>query len=231
MEISADLENKNWYLEHKDDIHNDVQGFLEHVRPLLEKDYGEDKAQTILSKTWQDFDASLGSLPYIGGHANPLTFNLYVSAACLSLYKVLGSAPLTGKYLYQACFALYRSLPQEKEGEAIPAEELAYKLGLGAEESKKRKYPGDWVYDFIPGDDSLDFGIDYTECGIVKYFKSRGAEEFTPYLCLLDFPLSIVMDTGLVRTTTLACGGSCCDFRFRTGRKVQMEWEPDYVRE
>jgi hypothetical protein len=88
------------------------------------------------------------------------------------------------------------------------------------------------VLTFVEGDGkSFDFGVDYTECGIVKYYRAQNADELAPYLCLGDFPLSQVLGTGLVRTTTLARGGPWCDFRFKNGRPIQMEWTPDFLKE
>jgi len=53
----------------------------------------------------------------------------------------------------------------------------------------------------------------------------------TPYLCLGDFPASQAYDSGLVRITTLARGGPRCDFRFKKGRPIQVEWTPEFLKE
>ena len=90
----------------------------------------------------------------------------------------------------------------------------------------------DWVLTFVEGDgNTFDFGVDYIECGLCKYTHAQGADELTQYLCLGDFPASRVYDTGLVRTMTLACGGPRCDFRFKRGRPIEMEWTPDFLKE
>ena len=70
----------------------------------------------------------------------------------------------------------------------------------------------------------LDFGMDFTECAICKFFHAQGADEFTPFLCSLDFPMSKALGTGLVRTMTLAEGAEKCDFRYKRGREVKQEW-------
>jgi hypothetical protein len=97
--------------------------------------------------------------------------------------------------------------------------------------SEKSPHPGDWKLVFVEGDGlNFDFGVDYTECGIVKFYQAQHAEELAPYMCLGDFPLSQALDTGLARTTTLARGGPRCDFRFKAGRPVQMEWMPEFLK-
>jgi hypothetical protein len=93
--------------------------------------------------------------------------------------------------------------------------------------SQERAYPEDWVFDFVEGDGKeFDWGIDYTECGIVKFFRAQGAEELAPYMCLADYPMSEAFDTGLVRNTTIAGGSERCDFRFKRGREIRRDWRP-----
>ncbi len=78
----------------------------------------------------------------------------------------------------------------------------------------------DWVADFIHGDgNSFDFGIDYHYCPCLAYFSSRDAKEIAPYFCLVDFPEHSLMETGLMRTQTLAQGNDVCDFRYKKGRR------------
>ena len=96
--------------------------------------------------------------------------------------------------------------------------------------SQKRQYPADWVFALVEGDGNFDMGVDYQECGICKYYAAQKATELTPYLCLLDFPMSRAQNTGLVRSTTLAHGGARCDFRYKVGRDIQMEWTPDFLK-
>ena len=92
--------------------------------------------------------------------------------------------------------------------------------------SQQRRYPDDWVFDFVEGD-GQDFavGVDYTECGVVKYLAREGAPELAPYLCWVDYPQFAAMDLKLVRTETLAQGGQRCDFRVSRGQPVRVEPE------
>ena len=58
-------------------------------------------------------------------------------------------------------------------------------------------------------------GVSRLECGIRKFYAAHNAEEFARYVCALDFIASDYFGWGLVRTTTLAEGDRCCDFRFK----------------
>ena len=51
---------------------------------------------------------------------------------------------------------------------------------------------------FVEGDgDDFDWGMDYTECGIVKFLRAQGAGDLAPYFCLADFPMSDAFGLGL----------------------------------
>lgn len=83
-----------------------------------------------------------------------------------------------------------------------------------AESTHCKTFENDWVVDLLPGNGSFDLGYDYLECGICKLCRDEGCPEYAKYLCRLDYLLADIMGLNLVRTSTLADGGSMCDFRF-----------------
>ena len=92
--------------------------------------------------------------------------------------------------------------------------------------SQQRRYPEDWVFEVVEGNgQGFAFGVDYTECGIVKYLAREGAPELAPYLCWIDYPQFAAMHLRLDRTETLAQGGQRCDFRMSRGKPVKVEPE------
>ncbi|MGZ7135813.1 MAG: L-2-amino-thiazoline-4-carboxylic acid hydrolase, partial [Methanobacterium sp.] len=68
----------------------------------------------------------------------------------------------------------------------------------------------------------FDYGLDFTECGIQKFFHKYDADEFTPYLCAMDIIMSDIANAGLHRTETLAEGGNKCNFRYKKGRETKV---------
>jgi hypothetical protein len=95
--------------------------------------------------------------------------------------------------------------------------------------SQERHYPDDWIFDIVEADGkNFQFGVDYTECGIVKYLTKQNAIELAPYLCWLDFPMCAAMRVKLVRTETIAQGGEKCNFRFARGPAAQVK--PDFLK-
>jgi hypothetical protein len=226
----------NYYLRHQESIMESIDPFFKAIRNRLIQTDGYDSAANLAALTRQRFGVLLEKLPYIGGDANTLTSTLYLSTIALAFYQVMKQKSETleksGKILYQAMRALILT-PEVLGGADVrmansqAAQEFFRKA---AAFSQKRQYPEDWVYSFVEGDGtSFDYGVDYQECAICKYFKSQNAFELARYLCLGDFPTSQQYETGLVRTTTLANGGPVCDFRFQAGRQPQIEWMPDFL--
>ena len=228
--------NQNYYLANKSKIKKEVDELCGYVRKVSAGRYGDDLAGTLVKETIQGFDGLLPDLPYIGGFANDLTANLYQSAAGLAFYRTMlahgKTLEETGEILFRATELQFSSIPLggmvARMATSKPAKDKNRAEAAG---SQKRQYPGDWVFDFIDGDGKeFDYGIDYTECGICKYYQAQGAAEMIPYMCLLDYPVSAALNSGLVRTTTLGRGGARCDFRYRIGRPVQLDWTPDFLK-
>jgi hypothetical protein len=225
---------ETYYTDRHDSFEKENRKQFNAIQPLLAQKWDEKTADEVFEATFRRFDELLPDLPYIGGSSNDLTANLVSSAAGLAFYWEMKSrgveAQEVGQMLFQAITILFAADPMSGiMGKAANSDLSQAKMKKEAEESHKRLYPEDWVFEFVEGGEDFDYGIDYTECGICKYYQAQGAQEFTPYMCLLDVPISRAMGTGLVRTQTLARGGKCCDFRYRSGRDVKAEWDPGYV--
>lgn len=221
----------NYYLARKTQLLGDFDQFLTTVKEVLASQYGGDDADEITQEMRREYESLIPQLPYIGGKKNRLTRNLVGTTSSLALFKVLRARGETTEHIaklhqqmieqYLSClpkwpFRLIRGVLSTKFGQAV----IKRMLKRAAATSQRREYAGDFVFHFVEGDgQSFDFGIDYTECAIVKFFRSQGAEEFTRYVCLYDYPHSRLTATGLARTMTLAEGAEKCDFRFRIGRE------------
>ena len=77
--------------------------------------------------------------------------------------------------------------------------------------------------------EAFEFGIDMTECGIVKFLHAEGADELCPYLCDIDYVSAEAMGIGLRRTKTLAWGCDRCDFRLSRDAVTPALWPPAFV--
>jgi hypothetical protein len=228
------MQAENWYLENKSKIMRQVTFALRHYRRHFAEAYGKEEGAAIAREALQGFEALLPDLPYIGGDENTNTRSLYLSAAMLAMYRSLqargASVEEAARLIYLGTASFFTSFPtrwlMRWQGRRLLGRKLQDQRRHAATISQQRRYPDDWVFEFVEGDGhAFDFGIDYTECGIVKYLAREGAPELAPYLCWIDYPQFAAMHLRLDRTETLAQGGQCCDFRMSRGQPVHVEPE------
>jgi hypothetical protein len=213
----------------------DFDQFAAAAKEVLASRYGEEDAQHIIQQMRREVELLIPQLPYIGGKKNRLTESLTGTSASLALFKVLrkrgettariGSVHhhIVEKYMSSLPrwrFRLMRAILSTGLGLAI----IKRSIKRAAARWQERRYANDFVFRYVEGDGrAYDFGIDYEECAVVKFFRRQGADEFTPYVCLYDYSHSRLAGTGLVRTMTLAEGAETCDFRFRIGREPENQ--------
>ena len=181
------------------------------------------------------FRALIPHLPFVGGAENLNTPFLIQAGWYIAFYKAMQAhgktALVAGKITYDLVEAEWSRTPPDearRRGDLMFSTQELAKLQGYCRRTQQRRYPGDWVATFIPGDgQTFDFGYDYAECGALKFFRSQGAAAMAPYFCLADFPRSRALGTGLVRTRTLAFGDDCCNFRYRQGRPVNQDWSTE----
>jgi len=199
------------------------------ARKVVAAHYGDRFTDAIAVEARQEYESLTPQLPYIGGRENPLTQIMVAAGMFLALYKPLkahGKAvEEIGALVYEAVERAYDLFPRHSEwpryllrlhGRLSFTKHSLRKARVMALESQKRRHAGDWVYSFVEGDgEEFDYGLDFEECGMCKFFQAQGAAEFAPYMCRLDFIASDRLGWGLVRTGTIAEGAEKCDFRYR----------------
>ncbi len=200
--------------------------WLEHAQPVFEPLLGSELTETLIREAPDRYDTLLPELPYIGGDANPLTPTLIGSAWWLVVYRVLAEhgkqaedVGILIRAFHDAKVAQISPEERQKIGKHRFSETYLDQQRTLAAESQQRRYPGDWVYVFIEGEgESCDYGIDYLECAIHKFYTAQGVPELTRWICRADFYTSAALELGLRRTCTLAAGCAKCDFRYKQGR-------------
>ena len=225
--------DKEYYTSRKSELLERFDEDAQYWTQVIASNYDRDFANIILREAREEYDALIPEVPYIGGDENHLTSSLIRSARCLSLYEAMKARGITvkeiGKILYDA--TLVRGAgPPVPPSEWLSPEDLMKRRRERAKRSQERRYPEDWVYEFVEGDGvEFDYGYDFIECGTQKFYHVQGADEFLPFYCFLDFATSKASGLGLARTMTLAEGYEKCDFRFKRGRKVEQEWPPPFL--
>lgn len=221
---------ERYHLTRKADILAMFDDYARAWRPLLGGHHGEGLAAAVVEEARRRQETLIPAIPYIGGDENPMTRHLIRSTASLVLYQAMKAhgrtAEETGRVLYQAIEARVRRLPLLAP--ATP-DEVTRKREQ-ARESQERRYPGDWVWEFVEGDGrEFEYGYDFTECGTQKLYQACGADGFLPFYCYLDFAAYRTAGWSFLRTMTLAEGRPKCDFRFRKGGRTKRGWPPPFA--
>lgn len=219
-------EESNYYLSRVDEYWKQLGRLFKSSRKILPNYIDADPAEKVEGETYTEFKSLLAVLPYIGGEANILTFTFVSSAAALGYMRVLEKYGLPvatiGNVLNKVYADVHASLPGVVRWLLRRSEfskRHCAQLQDYARESQLRQYPANWVMEYVEGDGvEFDYGCDYTECAVLKFYRAMDTERFMPYVCVMDFTASHVLRTGLQRTTSLYYGGPCCDFRYQQNR-------------
>jgi len=225
-----------YYISHKPRLLKDFDKAARSVGPVLTH-YAGDQAEALIQEARREYEMLIPDLPYVGGR-QPFTQFLIFTAWYLAMYRVLKAhgrtVEETGQIAYQVSHAFLQTYPRivlRLLGSRRFSRRHIAEARRRAAESLSRPYPGDWVYTFVEGDgEHFDWGVDYTECGAYEFLKSHGAGELAQYLCPVDILYSDAFGWGLMRTSTLAEGYDCCDFRFKKGGRTQVA-VPEAMRE
>jgi len=239
MKMTSLTENasSDYYTAQAHRLLKDFDKVAKHYRNVLKSHLGDEASDQIICESRQEFQRLIPEIPYIGGKKNRLTRVLIGCTMALALYRVLKSRGRSveeiGKMVVEIEEDRVQSYPKfflRLLGRSIHSPLGKNRIKKMAEESQKRLYPGGWVATFVEGDDKeFDFGIDYTECGLCKFFHQQGADELTQYLCLWDYVAQRAMNTGFSRSMTLAEGADRCDFRWKKGRETKPAWPPPWL--
>jgi len=204
--------------------------------PLADR-FGEETAEVMRKEILDEYRRLVPQVPDIGGRRNIYSFDLEASAWFLAIYRVVvrhgASLEATGEVLHTIVGLELGRLPRIMRSilrQYRFSRLRMRKLEKAAQRSQVRRYPGDWVFEVVDGEGKpFDFGIDMTECGVLKFYHDQGADELVPYLCELDYLSAEIMGVGLQRTKTLAWGCDRCDFRMTKDGTTSAAWPPRFV--
>jgi hypothetical protein len=219
----------NYYTTQREALLEEFDSLFKFARPHLVTECGKINAAAIIADTRRQFAALIPDIPYIGGRDNVLTENLVMSAWCLAFFRVMKNWGRSRSEAYAIIYSLVDQWLRRNPSSHVKATGALRRapiyissLKKHAQHSLLREFPGDWVYTFVEGDgNEFDYGLDYTECGICKFFHDQAADDLVPYLCALDFPLTRARGLAMKRTMTLSSGAQKCDFRICTARKLE----------
>ncbi|MBN1382795.1 MAG: L-2-amino-thiazoline-4-carboxylic acid hydrolase [Deltaproteobacteria bacterium] len=217
-----------------------LDNFYQSTKTVLTGRFGKQQAGTIVKEIKTAYAGLVPSVPYIGGKKNIFTEWLDYGVYYLAAYNVLKKAGLSVDQVGEIIFRTYETMADypkwllKRIGKLKYGESYISHLKAATEKSQLRRYPGDWVCEFVTGNgQDFDYGLDITDCGICKFYKAHNVEELAPFMCLSDYVVSKAFDRGLVRYHTVAEGDDRCDFRFKAGRETFVNplrdgWPPKF---
>ena len=194
--------------------------------------YGDRIAAEMITEMRKEYESLIPAIPYIGENNSRLNY-LIPAVVQLAHYSALKKFEVTLKEFYILCMEPYRdyiySSPERNRHVSgylyCKSKLLRSMFKNNINQTQEHLYEGDWVGAFVEGDGvEFDWGIDYTECGICKFYQSQGETELLPWLCKTDFIQSKAYNTGYTRAKTLAAGDAVCDMRWQWDRAVEIPY-------
>jgi hypothetical protein len=223
----------NYYIARQSTLLRRFDKATARIFHVLVSRYGREQAGKLTHEARREYEAIIPHLPSIGPR-NPFMVFFIPTGWHAGLYRVLQRRGRTveeaGQVIYDMTEAYVKSIPafvRRIIGSLWFSYLFLKRLKRRAVQSQKRKYPGDFVFQYIEGDgQTFDYGIDFIECANCKFLREQGMDELAPYVCAGDKHASELLGWGLMRTMTLADGHEKCDFRFKKGGKTRVKISP-----
>jgi hypothetical protein len=183
--------------------------------------FDRDFSLLVHEKARQQFENLIKDIPYVGGRKNSFSGMLINSAVILALYRALKNEEVSleefGEILEEITIAYMNSFPawvRKLAGKLWMSRLFNRLLMKQSKISQQRNYEDDFVYEVVSGEGRYKWGINYIECGIVKFLHKQGEVELAKHACILDYLMFPAIGVDLKRTGTIAQGCKHCDFRF-----------------
>ncbi|MCR5490871.1 MAG: L-2-amino-thiazoline-4-carboxylic acid hydrolase [Bacilli bacterium] len=188
--------------------------FEKEVIPYTETNCPDLDIKPFKKRLKQEYKAMVKRTPGVGSmKENPLSVVMYMACFGLSYYKA-GQGKISEDHFAGMIQAVCKSETMKKfyKGRYVFDEKNIAKYDKIHENSKKRKYPMDWVGEFRYDPSVPEFYLTYRECGICKLAKQENLSFLVKHMCLMDYPAIEYMKGKLLRSKTLGKGDECCDF-------------------
>jgi len=229
----------NYYLNMKPKLLKDFDKASKVIGKVLEQRFDESTTTQLMVSIRNEYESLIPRLPYIGGKSNINNSGFIESAWVLAMIRSLEKKGLSvhdiGEILYCFSEAWVEFMPRIKKwltGKMFFSIMIRRRLRKQAQKSQLRTYPDDWVFEYVEGDgETFDFGLDYTECAICKFYREQDAEKYLPFICLGDYPMFRAFGVGMKRTQTIGNGAESCDIRFKRNETTDKGWPPEGLEE
>ena len=232
----------DFYIRRKSKLLALFQEDLKVAKQLLLEKFDEEKTNTLLVEIVKEYEKVLPEAQYVGGNKNPFTFYLTGAVGVFSIIRVLEKEGLTYREIGEFTFRFNETLNEIREAnlnkvgqshaDQIFTDGYMQFMKDFARESQERRFPGDWVLEFIDGEGQpFTYGFNFVQCGSNELAKKLGMEKYMPFICLGDFAEATAGGFGFTRTQTLGNGAPICDHRYIQGGSTPRAWPPETIQE
>ncbi len=192
---------------------------VHYARPPLDTRFGRERAGKILDETFKRCASRPRGVPQESSLGGRLM--VYLAALTAALYSVLVDEGLDRAQARAETANITRSI-YDKMAEVpwliarISTVSPIARLERATNAFRRFPFgPPAYVMEDVPSDDRT-VAFDVKRCPVATYFRAQGLSELcVESFCNLDFALAERWGARLERTTTLAAGDTCCNFRWR----------------
>lgn len=227
---------KTEYSYNREQLFGRLERLIGTVKTALSDKYSAADIDSIVVETIKEIELLFPHIPYIGGKENFSLNDFFDSVLLLALFKELSkrgsSVRDVGQILYE--IREIQAFSQSKLMKFLSAKLMFTFLIKNGFKRKIKKitqanYSENWKIEFVKGDgEEFDWGMDYHECAVKKFYEKHGGEELLPYICMSDYAMfNALKNVEFKRTHTIAGGGPYCDFRFKKGGSTPRGWPPE----
>ncbi len=231
--------NNNYYFTIHLKMIKEFNAIFNSSYDLLLNYFSDSEIDELKKKCMLEYETLYPQLPYIGGKENRETIHLIMGAIILAIAGELEKKDLSthqiGEIIFKSFERYFKMRPIALRciiGKFVSSSFFRRWMKTQVQFNTVKKYRDSFkmeLVDIVESD--YDFGYNYTECALYKFFSKKNAEKYLPYICLGDYALFRSLGIGFKRTQTIANGGSLCDFRFKKGLKTQQGWPPEELEE
>jgi len=239
---------KRFYEKKKQKMMERFERFLMIIKSHLKLIFSDSKTEELLVKMQNEYENLYSQLPYLGTRKSSLLFLLIDSTSLLAVMRILEKEGMLLDEIGKLCFDYYESIANTRRSSQnsgktditslllsknyLFQKEFIYGQQIYAKESQLKKFPEGYVYEFVEGDgETFDYGVNYLECAVYKFFKEHDAERFIPFICIYDFVMARAAGYGFKRTQTIWNGAPFCDFRYSKNNTTVRAWPPETLPE
>ncbi len=227
-----------YYSARKEKLLKDFDRTSALIGPWLAARFGEELAVRLRKHARGEFEKLIPEIPYIKGpRAGMLNTFLLVTAQELAAYKAMQAYGKSPGEAWEVCHQALRlrlaGIPAWKRWllRWLMFSDLVKKIMARRAKQQSARF-GDFEIEYLSSEGKdFDLGVNYLQCGNIRFVTKHGGEAFAPYVCMSDIALSDALGWGLSRTQTLADGCDRCDFRFNQGATTQISSKTPQVQE